>query len=209
MKVDLFTFDGEKKGTVSLPKEIFEIEANEGLMHEALLRQRSNARIDTAFTKTRTEVRGGGRKPWKQKGTGRARQGSIRSPQWRGGGVVFGPRADRNYEKQMPKKMRRKALLSALSVVAKGKRIVALESFDAETPKTKSAVHLLSQIGDARRTLIVTSGRHEVLEKSFRNLQNVKTLFANYLNIADLLSADRIIFLTDALAKTEEIFGKK
>jgi len=209
MKVDLFAFDGEKKGSVSLPKEIFGMEVNEGLMHEALLRQRSNARIDTAFTKTKTEVRGGGRKPWKQKGTGRARQGSIRSAQWRGGGVIFGPRADRNYERQMPKKMRRKALLSALSVVAKGERIVALESFDATAPKTKAALNILTKMGDARRTLVVTSGRHEVLEKSFRNLQNVKTIFANYLNIVDLLSADRIIFLTDAIAKTEEIFGKK
>ncbi len=209
MKVDLFTSDGEKKGSIALPKDIFGIEINEGLMHEALLRQRSNARIDTAFTKTKTEVRGGGRKPWKQKGTGRARQGSIRSAQWRGGGVIFGPRGDRNYERQMPKKMRRKALLSALSVVAKDNRIVALESFDAQIPKTKSALNILSKMGDVRRTLIVTSGRSEVLEKSFRNIQNVKTLFANYLNIADLLSADRIVFLSDAIVKTEEIFGKK
>lgn len=209
MKIDLYASDGTKKGSVDLPKDIFEIEVNEGLIHEALIRQQANARIDTAFSKTRAEVRGGGKKPWRQKGTGRARQGTIRAGQWTGGGVIFGPRGNRNYEKQMPKKMRRKALLSALSAKAAAKSIIALESFESKEPKTKLLADLLKKMESDRRVLIVEANRNYVLEKSARNIPGVKTLFAQYLNIEDLLRADRVIFLQDAVAKTEEIFGTK
>jgi len=209
MKIDVFALDGTKTGNLELSKDLFETKIHEALMHEAVVRQHANARAATAKTKTRSEVKGGGRKPWKQKGTGRARQGSIRSAQWRGGGIIFGPRGTQNFEKQMPKKMRRKALLSALTVVAKEKKIAALEDFSEKTPKTKIAANFLKKIGADRRTLIVIADRNEILEKSFRNLQNVKTIFANYLNVVDLLSATKVVFLKDALLKTETLFGKK
>ncbi len=209
MKIDLYTTDGSKKGSITLPKEIFEADIAIGLMHDALLRQQGNGRVSTASAKTRSEVAGGGRKPWKQKGTGRARQGSIRSAQWRGGGIIFGPTPNRNFGKEMPKKMRRKALLGALSAKAKAKGISALEGFSAKEPKTKDFSQLLQKIGCTGKTLVVTAGRDTILEKSANNIQEVKTIFAQYLNIADILSADRILFLEDAIEKTKEIFGSK
>jgi large subunit ribosomal protein L4 len=209
MKADLYTSEGAKNGTVDLPAAIFGIKANVGLMHEALQRQLALGRANTASVKTKTEVAGGGRKPWRQKGTGRARQGSIRSAQWRGGGVIFGPTTERNYEMRMPKKMRRKALFSALSVKAEDKSIIALEAFASEVPKTKAFAGLLAKMECSRRTLVVISANDPVLQRSSRNLPGVKTILAQYLNIHDILSADRVVFLKDAISKTEEIFGDK
>lgn len=209
MKIDLYTQNGDKNGSVDLPKEIFEVEINEGLIHEALLRQQGNSRKDLAYTKTRADVRGGGKKPWRQKGTGRARQGTIRAGQWKGGGIIFGPRAVRNYEKNMPKKMRRKALFSALSSRAKDNAIVALEQFQNDTPKTKVLRDLLAKLKAGKRILIIEPKRNEILEKSARNIPGVKTIFAQYLNVQDLLTADKIIFLKEAVEKTKEIFGNK
>ncbi len=209
MKIDLYSSDGAKKGTVSLPKEIFEADITVGLMHEAALRQQGNARIPTASVKTKSEVRGGGRKPWRQKGTGRARQGSIRSAQWRGGGIIFGPKPNRNFAKDMPKKMRRKALFSALSSKAKEKGISALEAFNSQEPKTKILSELLGKIGCTGKTLVVIPARNGVIEKSAQNIPEVKVIFAQYLNIIDILSADKVLFLQDAIDKTKEIFGAK
>ncbi len=209
MKADLYASDGSKKGTVALPKEIFGAEVNMGLMHDALVRQWGNARSNTVATKTKTEVAGGGRKPWRQKGTGRARQGSIRSAQWRGGGVIFGPTQERNFEIRMPKKMRRKALFSALSVKASESAIIALEAFDSQTPKTKLFAELLTKLGCNRRTLVVIASSDVVIKKSISNLERVKMISAHYLNIEDIMSADRIVFLQDAIAKAEEIFVKQ
>lgn len=206
-KIPLFDSKGAKKGDITLPKEIFETEISEGLIHEALLRQQGNARISTAAIKTKSDVRGGGRKPWRQKGTGRARQGSIRSAQWRGGGVIFGPNVDRNYSKLMPKKMRRKALFSVLSSCAAN--MIALESFDEKTPKTKALHELLGKMGCVGKILIVEPGRNEILEKSAKNIPGVKTIFAQYLNIADILSAKHIVFLKEAIDKTQTIFAPK
>jgi len=209
MKAPLFDNKGVKKGDISLPKEIFEVEISEGLIHEALLRQRGNARISTAAVKTRSQVKGGGRKPWRQKGTGRARQGSIRSAQWKGGGVIFGPTVDRNYSKNMPKKMRRKALLSALSAKAKEKSICALEAFESDAPKTKQFAALLGAMGCDGRVLVVLPSRDDILEKSARNIPGVKTIFAQYLNISDMISAKHIVFLQAAIEKTKDIFAPK
>lgn len=209
MKADLYASNGSKKGTVDLPKTIFGIEANMGLMHDALVRQWGNARKNIVGTKTKTQVAGGGRKPWRQKGTGRARQGSIRSAQWRGGGVIFGPTNDRNFETRMPKKMRRKALFSALSVKANDKAIIALEAFDSKEPKTKLFAELLGKLGCDRRTLVVIAGSDPIIKKSTDNLEFVKTITAQYLNIQDIMTADRIVFLQDAIGKTEEIFAKQ
>jgi large subunit ribosomal protein L4 len=209
MNADIFSSDGTKKGTIELPKSIFEVSAASGLMHEALLRQHGNARVSSASVKTRSQVKGGGKKPWRQKGTGRARQGSIRSAQWKGGGVIFGPTDNRNFSKNMPKKMRRKAMLGALSTKAQSKDIVVLESFAETTPKTKSFSELIQKIGCNGKTLVVLSGRNEIIEKSSRNVPGVKSLFAQYLNIQDILTANTILFLQDAVEKTSEIFGEK
>jgi len=207
MNITLYTSDGKENGTLSLPKSLFGQNINKGLLHEAVLRQQSNARKDRSFAKTRSEVKGGGRKPWKQKGTGRARQGTIRAPQWRGGGSVFGPRGNRNYEKNMPKKMRRVALFSALS--SKTAEMIALEEFSSEAPKTKLFSDLLQKMGCTRRTLVVLASRNDILQKSARNIPLTKTITAQYLNPVDLLNADRIVFLKDAITTAEEIFAPK
>ena len=154
MKVDLFKQSGEKSGSLELPKEIFEVDYNEELIHQALVRQLANKRVAIAHTKTRGEVRGGGRKPFKQKGTGNARQGSTRSPNLRGGGVVFGPRNNRNFEKDMPKKQRRKALFSALSEKARNNEVIGLESYEAKEPKAKDFAAMLKKLEIERLSLI-------------------------------------------------------
>lgn len=209
MKVTMYDITGAKKGDAELPKALFGAEIKEGLIHLALERQIANARIDTAKTKTRTEIRGGGRKPWRQKGTGRARTGSIRGAQWRGGGVIFGPRGNRNFTKQMPKKMRRAALISALSAQAKDGLISVLDKYEVKTPKTKEVAAFLTKLGDARKVLMVAAERNTNLEKATNNLPHVKTILAGNLNIADLLQADQIIFLKDGVTKAEATFAPK
>lgn len=205
MKVDLYTQTGEKKGQVELKKEFFEVPYNEDLIHQALVRQHANGRVAIAHTKTRGEVRGGGRKPFRQKGTGSARQGSRRSPNLRGGGVVFGPRNDRNFVVDMPKKQRRKALFSALSAKAKNDQIIALESYEGEV-KTKVFAELIKKLPIDRNVLIIIPEKNEVIQRSTKNLANAKTIIVNYLNIADLQKYRKILFLKNALPKMEEIF---
>ena len=205
MKVDLYTQTGEKKGQVELKKEFFEVPYNEDLIHQALVRQHANKRVAIAHTKTRGEVRGGGRKPFRQKGTGSARQGSRRTPNLRGGGVVFGPRKDRNFVVDMPKKQRRKALFSALSAKARNNQIIALESYEGEI-KTKRFAELLKKLPIDRNVLVVIPEKNEVIQKSTSNLANAKTIMINYLNIADLQKYRKVLFLKDALPKMEEIF---
>lgn len=209
MKAPVFDISGTSKGDIILPKEIFGADVVPGLMHEALLRQQGNARIATAAVKTRSEVRGGGRKPWRQKGTGRARQGSIRSAQWTGGGVIFGPTTERNFSKNMPKKMRRKALFSALSAKAKEGKILALDTFSEKSPKTKVFADFLQKVECNGKTLVVLSERNEVLEKSLRNIPGVKAIFAQYLNVSDALSSKNILFVGNAVEKTQAVFAPK
>lgn len=208
MKVDLYSQSGEKKGEVTLNKEIFEVPFNKDLVHQALVYQLANARIVIAHTKSRGEVRGGGAKPFRQKGTGRARQGSTRNVHMKGGCVVFGPRNTRNFKKQMPKKQRRKALFCALSEKARNNEIFALEKFEGEA-KTKPFASLLTKLPIKRDVLIVTPGREKKLELSSRNLPNTKTIHANYLNIKDLQKYDTVLFMKAALEKLEEVFLKE
>lgn len=205
MKIDLYAQTGEKKGQVELNKEFFEVPYNEDLIHQALVRQHANGRVAIAHTKTRGEVRGGGRKPFRQKGTGSARQGSRRNPHFRGGGVVFGPRNNRNFSVDMPKKQRRKALFSALSAKAKADQIIALEKYEGEV-KTKTFAELLNKLPIERNVLVVIQEKNEVIQKSTNNLANAKTIIVNYLNIADLQKYRKVLFLQDALPKMEEIF---
>ena len=192
MQVPVYNIQGEQVSEAELRDDIFAVPVNEALMHQALVRQLANARLGTHKTKTRGEVRGGGRKPWRQKGTGRARQGSIRAPQWRGGGTVFGP-TPRSYRQKMPRKMRRQALRSALSVKAAESQVVVLDTLEMAEPKTKEMLGILQNLGIDSSALILLPQRDEVILRSVRNLPKVRTLVAQYLNVRDLLKFDYIL----------------
>lgn len=206
MKIDLYTQKGEKKGTVDVPDVMFKAEINKDLITSAVLRQAANARQASAHVKTRGEVRGGGRKPWRQKGTGRARFGSSRNPIWRAGGVAFGPRNDRNYSKDMTKKARRSALFSCLSIKAGGDQVFALDKFDVKKPTTKEFSQMLSKMPIERSLLVVLAEKDANIEKSAGNMPNVKTILVNYLNPHDLLKYEKVMFLESAIKKAEELF---
>ncbi len=208
MKLDLYQSTGVKKGTVEVSDDLFKAKVNHELMRLALVRQQGNARVAIADVKNRAEVRGGGKKPWKQKGTGRARAGSSRSPVWHGGGVAFGPKSNRNFSTRMSKNSRRAALFGALSQAAAADHIFALESFDAKAPKTKTFTDLLKKLPVERSLLIVIPEKNRILEKSAGNLPHVKTILVNYLNLFDILKYDKIMFLVPALKKAEELFLK-
>ena len=206
-KIALYNQNGEKKGEVTASDKIFGAKFNRDLIHQALLRQHSNARIGSiAHTKTKAEVRGGGRKPFRQKGTGRARQGSIRNPHYKGGGVAFGPRSERNFKKDMPKKQRRLALFSALSVKHEENKVIALDSYKNDSIKTKHFMEMLHKLPIENDVLVILPEKDKTIEKSSRNLPFVKTIQVNYVNIADLQKYDNILFLEEALKKLEQIF---
>ncbi len=192
MKVDVVNMQGEKVRTVELPSAIFEAPIKKELMHQALVRQYANARLGTRKTKTRAEVSGGGRKPWRQKGTGRARQGSTRAPNWAKGGKAHTPRP-RDFSQSMPRKMRQAALRAALSVKAREAQIVVLDELRLEQPKTKEMAAALQRLTGTSSVLIVLAERDEMVERSARNLPSVKTLSASYLNVRDLLGYQRLL----------------
>jgi large subunit ribosomal protein L4 len=206
MQVPVYNVQGEQVSEAELRDDIFAVPINEPLMHQALVRQMANARLGTHKTKTRGEVRGGGRKPWRQKGTGRARQGSIRAPHWRGGGTVFGPQP-RSYEQKMPRKMRRQALRSVLSVKAGESQVVVLDGLEMAEPRTKEIMAMLQNLGINSSALILLPGRDEMVLRSVRNLPEVRTLVAQYLNVRDLLQYDYILMPLDSLAVIEGILG--
>lgn len=208
LTIDMYASTGAKKGTLMLPASLFGVLVNEGLMHQVLVLQQSNRRAPIAHAKSRGEVRGSTRKLFQQKGTGRARRGSIRSPLLRGGGKAFGPRNVRNFTKGMPRKMRRAALRSCLSLQAQRKGIIGLEEY-AGGMKTKQTFEFLKKLPVelGRRILMITAERNNPLMLSVRNIPNVKVITAAYLNPEDVLSARYLIFLRDAVAKAEEVFG--
>jgi len=208
MKVDVINMQGKKVDTTELPAQIFEAPIKRDLMHQALVRQLANARLGTHKTKSRGEVRGGGRKPWRQKGTGRARHGSRRSPIWVGGGKVHTPRP-RDYSLKMPRKMRRAALRSALTVKASQKEIVVLDKLAVQGPKTKELVALLETLVGSASTLILLAAADDNLEKSVSNLSSTKTLRANYLNVRDLLGFERVILPLEALDVIQSYLGSQ
>jgi large subunit ribosomal protein L4 len=197
---------GETVGEIELLDSVFGASVNKPLMHQALLRQLANARLGTHKTKGRSEVAGGGRKPWKQKGTGRARQGSTRAAQWRGGGIIFGP-TPRSYEQRMPKKMRQGAVRSALSVKAADQKIVVLDDLRMAEPKTREMAVMLQRLSVDSSALILMSESDLAVEKSANNLPDVKLLRAHYLNVRDLLAYDYVVIPKAALAVIEEIWG--
>ncbi len=195
MKVDVVNVEGKKLRQVELPAEVFEAPINVDLMHQAYMRQMANARLGTHKTKSRGEVSGGGRKPWKQKGTGRARQGTIRAPQWVGGGRVHAPRP-RSYEKKMPRKMRQAALRSVLSVKASEESVVVVDAFVLAEPRTRLMADALgSLVGNASALILLPEkdDGYEVAIRTAENIPNAKVLLAGYLNIRDILGFDKLV----------------
>jgi len=204
-KVQVVNMQGTPVGEIELSDQIFGIEPNVHVMHSAVVAQLANARLGTHSTLSRGEVRGGGRKPWRQKGTGRARAGTIRSPLWRGGGIIFGPKP-RDYSKKLPKKVKRLALCSALSSKVKENTLIVVDQFVFEQPKTKEMVQVLKNLNVDKKALIVTEDDKNVI-LSARNIPGVLTSSANTLNVVDILKHDYIIFSKAAVQKTEEVLG--
>jgi large subunit ribosomal protein L4 len=203
--VDVIGLDGKKTGSVELPAEVFDVPANLPLMHQVVTGQLAAARQGTHKTKTRGEVRGGGHKPWRQKGTGRARQGSRRAPQWKGGGVVHGP-TPRDYSQRTPKKMKAAALRGALSDRARNGRLHVVEGFvEGDTPSTKAALTTLRKLTEVTKVLVVLAGEDRVNWLSLRNEPTVHLLEAGQLNTYDVLLSDDVIFTSEAL---DEFLGK-
>ncbi|GEN88614.1 50S ribosomal protein L4 [Oceanobacillus sp. FSL W8-0428] len=205
-KVALLKQDGSNVGEIELNDAVFGIEPNTHVLHEAVVMQRASLRQGTHAVKNRSEVRGGGRKPWRQKGTGRARQGSIRSPQWVGGGTVFGP-TPRSYSYKLPKKVRRLALKSALSSKVKEEGLFVLEAITIDAPKTKEVINILNGLKVEEKALIVLSENDETVARSANNLQNVKVLTVEELNVLDLLTHDKLIITKDAAEKAGEVLA--
>ena len=207
LQVPFFDALGERNGEVDLPKAIFDEKPNVPVMHQAYLRQMANARQGTASTKTRATVHGGGAKPYRQKGTGRARHGSIREPSMKGGAVVFGPHP-RSYAHDMPKQMRRLALRSALSQKAIDGQIRVIESFVFDEPKTRQAADLMDAIGFDNSILVVLPAPNVVVTRSFENLNGAKTILARNMNIRDLFTHTYLLLAKDCLELLEDNFGR-
>ena len=206
-KVAVYNIAGQQTGEMELNDAVFGVDVNEAVVHQALVMQLASQRQGTAATKTRAMVRGGGRKPWKQKGTGRARAGSIRSPLWIGGGTTFGPQP-RSYAFRMPRKARRLAIKSALTAKLQTGELLVLEGIQFEQPKTKQVVELLKNFGlDQRKALLITGEADEIVEKSSRNIPGVKALAASGLNVFDLLHHDKLLITRDAVARIEEVLA--
>ena len=211
MNVEIKDMQGKKVGEAELPADIFEAPIRSDLMHQAFVRQMANARLGTHKTKTRSEVRGGGRKPWRQKGTGRARQGSIRSAQWVGGGKIHTPRP-RDYSKAMPKKMRRAALRSALSVKAAQGAVVLVDGMKMEQPKTRAMAEAFQALAGEETVLLLLPGANGEFANASRsagNLANAKVLNANYLNVRDLLGYDKLVLPVEALDVIRGYLGQE
>ena len=205
-KVALFDQKGSKVSDIELNDSIFGIEPNNHVLFEAVVMQRASLRQGTHKTKIRSEVAGGGRKPWKQKGTGRARQGSIRSPQWRGGGTVFGP-TPRSYSYKLPKKVRRLAIKSALSSKVLDENILVLESLVFDGPKTKDFKGVLQALSVESKALIVTADLDENVALSGRNIPGVTIVTADGINVLDVLNHDKLILTKAAVEKVEEVLA--
>ena len=205
-KVALFNIKGEQVGEVELSENVYGAEVRPDVMHQVVRNYLANQRLGSASTLTRAEVAGGGRKPWRQKGTGRARHGSIRSPIWRKGGIVFGPKP-RSFKYSVPKKLRKLALKSALSAKVNNSELILLEDLKMEAPKTKEMVNILNNLNVNTKTLIVISAKDENVEKSARNLPGVKTVNVNILNVYDILNHDNLIMTKEAAQRVEEVYA--
>lgn len=204
--VALYKQDGSKNGTVALNDGIFGIEPNNNVVFDAIVMQRASLRQGTHSVKNRSAVRGGGKKPWRQKGTGRARQGSIRSPQWRGGGIVFGP-IPRSYSYRLPKKVSRLALKSVLSEKVSDNKLVVVDTLQFDAPKTKEFAELLGKLDVSTKTLVVLEDDNEKAVLSARNLENVKVVSAQGINTLDVADHDKVVITKAALSQVEEVLA--
>ena len=205
-KVAVYNMLGAQVGEIELKDDVFGIEPNKAVMYDFIKMQLANKRQGTSSTKTRTEVRGGGKKPWRQKGTGRARVGSSRNPVWRGGGIAFGPKP-RDYSYKLPQKVRRLALKSALSSKALDNKIIVVDEFNFDQPKTKVMMQALESLKVGKKTLLVTADGNVNVVKSARNIEGVKPMRADFINVYDILKHDTLLITKDAVAMVEEVFA--
>ena len=205
LKVDVLNMEGNKVGDIELNETVFDVEVNDVVVHSALVNYLANQRQGTQSTKTRAEVRGGGRKPWKQKGTGRARQGSIRAPQWIKGGIALGPKP-RSYKYAIPKKMRQLAFRSVLTSKVQEGNLIVVDKLELNEIKTKNMVNVLNNL-KANKALIMLSEKNLNVQASSRNIENVKTTLVNTINIFDLLKYDSLVVTEDAVKKLEEVYA--
>jgi large subunit ribosomal protein L4 len=204
-KVDVYNMEGAVVGSIELTDTIFGIEPNEDVMHRVVLNQLANRRQGTHSTKTKSEVSGGGRKPYRQKGTGRARQGSTRSAQWVGGGIIFGPKP-RDYSYTLPKKMRRLAMKSALTSKFNSGSLIVLDTLELSEIKTRSMIRVLENIGASRSALVVLSDKNENVERSARNIVGIKLARVNTINVFDILKFDKFVVTKAAVEKVQEVY---
>ena len=204
-KVDVLNIKGEKVEEINLNDDVFAIEPNEAVVHQVVVAQLANKRQGTQSTKTRSEVRGGGRKPWRQKGTGRARAGSIRSPLWKGGGVIFAPKP-RDYSQKVNKKMRRLAMKSVLSSKVLDNELIVLDSLNFDAPKTKEMIEVLKNV-NANKALLVLANNDENVYKSARNIPDVATVTVDSLNVYDMLKYYQLVVTKEAAQKIEEVYA--
>ena len=207
LNVKVFNQEGAEVKDLELNEAVFGIEPHKQAMFDMVLLQRASLRQGTHKVKNRTEVKGGGKKPWRQKGTGRARQGSIRAPQWRGGGVVFGPTPDRNYKLKMNRKVRRLALKSALSQKVIDSELTVLDTIAFDAPKTKAMVKVLESLEANRKTLIVMDEVNENVALSARNIPGVKVIDSKGLNVYDILDSTKLVMTEGAIKAVEEVLG--
>jgi large subunit ribosomal protein L4 len=198
---------GKKVDDVELRSEIADVKVSESAVHQVVRAQLAAARLGTASTKTRSEVRGGGKKPWRQKGTGRARAGSIRSPLWMGGGTIFGP-SPRSYAFPVPRKVKKLALRSIVAQKALDNKLIVVDDFGLTEPKTKTAVEVLKNVGATKRTTLIVTQNEGVIAKSARNIERVRVIFAHNLNAYDLLNNESLVITRDALGQMQEVLGK-
>ncbi|HBF2277958.1 TPA: 50S ribosomal protein L4 [Clostridioides difficile] len=205
-KLNVLNVSGQNVGEIELSDSIFGVEVNGHVLYEVVKNQLANKRQGTQSAKTRAEVRGGGRKPWKQKVTGRARQGSTRSVQWVGGGVAFAPKP-RSYKYTLPKKVRRLAMKSALSSKVQNSEVIVLDALNMDAPKTKEFAQILNNINAAKKALVVIADKNDNVIKSARNIEGVQTALVNTMNVYDILKYDSFIITTDAVKKVEEVYA--
>ncbi|MDR1160690.1 MAG: 50S ribosomal protein L4 [Syntrophomonadaceae bacterium] len=206
-KLAVYDMNGAQVGDIELSENVFGIKPNNAVLYDFVKMQMANKRLGTSSTKTRAEVRGGGKKPWRQKGTGRARAGSSRSPIWRGGGIIFGPKP-RDYSYKLPKKVRRLAMRSALSSKVLDQSMVIIDSLAFEVPKTKLMLQVLDNLNILNTALVVTTGNNDNTDKSARNIQGVKYLRAEFINVYDLLKYNTLLMTKDAVAMVEGVFDR-
>lgn len=206
-EASVYSQEGKEVSKIVLPETVFGVAWNANLVHDVVVTMQGNARANTAHTKDRGEVSGGGKKPWKQKGTGRARQGSIRSPQWKGGGVVFGPSSERNFSLKMNRKAKRKALSMVLTDKLMREKLIVLETIMKEPVKTKTFLAMMQKLPVDRTTLMVLGGSDPVAVRMARNLPSVKVVTVNSLNMLDLLTYRSVVFLKDAISALEQIYA--